>query len=578
MSGRVRLTTVVSVGVLLIAATSKASTIPVPPGGDLQQAINGAQAGDTIALPPGATFSGGFTLPVKSGDAWITIRTSGESGLPGDGGRISPANADALAKIQQAPGVPAFATAAGAHHWRLSLLEIIGNGGSDMITLGNGSSAQQSLSQVPHDLVVDRVYMHGGAGGQKRGIALNSASTTITGCYISEIKLEGQDSQAVLGWNGPGPFTLSNNYFEAATENVMFGGADPSIPGLVPSDITIADNQFAKQPAWRGQSWLIKNLLELKNARRVTIVRNTFDYTWENGQSGFAILFTVRNQDGGCPWCQVDHVTFEQNVVRHAGAGVEMLGFDDNNPSQQTNTIVVRNNIFADIDSDRWGGNGYFVSIAGGPRDVTFDHNTVISDHGSGIVSMDGPPVLGFRFTNNLMKHNAYGFHGSGRGIGNDSIAAYLPGAIVSRNVMAGGSATQYPPDNSFPTPAQFESQFVSYAGGDYRLIPDSPWRGAGADGEDLGAVFGGGGGAPNPPRRPMQPIEGEGTISDGPVGGTGCPLLSFMVSTYVVKVDESTEFVNGSCTTLRLGTLIHGRGIVNDDGTVSLSYLAIIQ
>lgn len=164
--------------------------------------------------------------------------------------------------------------------------------------LGDGSGAQSSASQIPHDLAVDRVYRHGDAAkGQKRGIALNSASTTITNSYIADIKAVGQDSQAIGGWNGSAPFTITNNYLEGAGENLMFGGGDPSVPGLVPSDITIADNHFAKQPSWRMENWVVKNLIELKNARRVQIVRNTFEYSWQGGQSGYAVVFTVRNQD-----------------------------------------------------------------------------------------------------------------------------------------------------------------------------------------------------------------------------------------------------------------------------------------
>ena len=494
--------------VSLMTVPCAAATVAVPSGGDLQQAINGASPGDTIALAPGATFTGNFTLPNKAGADFITLTTAGDSGLPPDGTRVSPSNIGALAKIRQGGNGPAIATAAAAHHWRLMLLEVQGSGSADLIALGDGSGAQTAVSQVPHDLVVDRLYIHGDpVNGQKRGIALNSASTTITGSYIADIKAIGQDAQAICGWNGPGPYVITNNYLEAATENVMFGGSDPSVSGLVPSDITIADNQFSKQTAWRSQNWVVKNLIELKNARRVAIVRNTFEYNWEGGQSGYAVVFTVRNQDGGCPWCTVDHVSFEQNVVQHSAAGIQILGYDSDHPSQQTRTIVIRNNIFADIDSQKWGGNGYFLALSGGARDVTIDHNTIAQENASGIVNLDGAPVLEFVYTNNLSKHDAYGFIGTNRGIGDDSIYAFLPGSSISRNVMAGGPADKYPPDNSFPSTAQFEAQFVSYAGGDYRLIASSPWRGAGTDGADLGASSDrspGGPSNPEPPRRPI--------------------------------------------------------------------------
>jgi hypothetical protein len=481
--------------VCVAGSPAYAATIAVPASGNLQAAINNAQAGDTIALEAGATYTGNFKLPNKNGRDFITIRTAGDQGLPGDGGRISPAHADLLAKIRSGSTSPAFETSAGAHHWRLQLLEIQGTttGAGDIVTLGDGSRAQTALSQIANNLVVDRVYIHGDAAtGQKRGIALNSASTTITGSYISDIKAVGQDSQAIGGWNGPGPYTITNNYLEAAGENLMFGGADPAVPNLVPSDITIADNDFSKQTAWRSEKWVVKNLIEMKNARRVHILRNTFEYNWQGGQSGYAVLFTVRNQDGNCPWCQVEQVTFEENVVRHTAAGIQILGYDNNHPSQQTRDIVVRNNLFADIDNKKWGGSGYFLSLTGGARDITIDHNTIIQDHASGLVQADGAPVLGFAFTNNLARHNSYGIIGTNHGVGNDSIAAYLPGSEITRNVMAGGAASKYPDGNSFPSTGQFEGQFVSYGGGDYRLTGGSPWRRAAIDGLDLGALLDG--------------------------------------------------------------------------------------
>jgi len=215
---------VVCLAVVVSARPASAATIQVPPGGNVQQAIAAAQPGDVIALTPGVVYPGPITLTAKSGDTPITIRTAGDAGLPNDGARIAPANAPALAVIQQTGNAPAVQTAPGAHHWRLMLVEIQGNGVSDIVTLGDGSNAQAALAQIPHDLVVDRVYLHGDAvRGQKRGIALNSATTTITGSWISDIKAVGQDAQAIAGWNGPGPFMIETIVPGLASTSKMAG-------------------------------------------------------------------------------------------------------------------------------------------------------------------------------------------------------------------------------------------------------------------------------------------------------------------------------------------------------------------
>ena len=494
----------------LVAAQSN-STIRVPAGADLQDAINRARPGDTIILDSGATYVGNFVLPAKLGasDAFTTIRSSAaDSVLPGPSVRMDPSYAAHLAKLRSPNTAPALATAPGAHHYRLLFLEFQANanGIGDIVTLGDGSSAQNSLAQVPHDLTVDRCYVHGDPKlGQKRGIALNSARTDIVNSYVSDIKVIGQDSQAVGGINGPGPFTISNNYLEGSGENVMFGGGDPSIPNLVPSDITITNNLIAKPVSWRDERWTVKNLLELKNARRVTISGNTLENNWLAAQTGFAVLFTVRNQDGHCPWCQVEDVVFERNVVRHSAAGINILGHDDLQPSQQTQRISIRNNVFSDIDNKKWGGNGYFLLLTGEPRDIVVDHNTIIQPNALGIVVVGGPPTLGFVFTNNLVRHNEYGLKGDNRASGLDTIRAYFPASNITANVIADGQERFYPSGNFFPSSAEFQRQFVSYDTGDYRLVSGSPWRAAGIDGGDLGA----GAGTPAAPLQPPRPPGG---------------------------------------------------------------------
>jgi hypothetical protein len=484
-------------GILVAAAVvgpvrASGATVSVPAGGNLQEALNAARPGDVVELAAGATYVGNFVLPAgPSGETFITVRTARDPQLPAPGARIQPSDAPKLAKLRSPDARPALQTSAGAHHWRLELLEFLPNEepSGAIVSFGDGSSAQSQLAQVPHDIVLDRAFIHGHpANGQRRGIALNSASTTITGCYVSEIKAVGFEAQAIGGWNGPGPFTISNNYLEAAGENVMFGGSDPSIPNLVPRDIAIIRNKLSRPVAWREQKWEIKNILELKNARKVTITDNILENNWQAAQAGFAVLFTVRNQGGRCAWCQVEDVVFERNIVQHSGGGVSILGRDDEGHSEQTRGIAVRNNLFLDIDNQRWGGSGYFMLLTGAPRDIVVDHNTIIQPHSSGIVQVEGPPVVGFVFTNNIVRHGAYGFMGSDHAPGADTIKAYLPAAVIAHNAIADGAADRYPPSNQFPSFAEFRKQFAHFDSGDFRLAGSSPWKQAGSDRTPLGA------------------------------------------------------------------------------------------
>src|SRR5207245_10804232 len=115
----------------------------------------------------------------------------------------------------------------------------------------------------------------------------------------------------------PRPISICTNTIEGSAENAIFGAADPASPDFIPSDIEIRRNYFFKPLSWRvgdpsyaGIHWVVKNLLELKNAQRVLIDGNLFENNWQDAQGGTAILFTVRHQDGTTPWSIVAYVTF----------------------------------------------------------------------------------------------------------------------------------------------------------------------------------------------------------------------------------------------------------------------------
>jgi len=424
-------------------------------GADLQRALDRAEPGDTLVLQAGAIFEGPFTLPRKRGLGWITVRSAGA--IPPAGTRAGPSDAAQMPKLV-AVGGPAIIAGAGVHSFRFVGLEVRPLPGQfiyELIELGRNELATYDL---PRDLVFASCYIHGDPlFGGRRGIALNSGATAIVDSTLSEFKEQGADSQAIAGWSGTGPFLIANNTLEGAGENLLFGGADAPNAGRIPSDIEIRGNLFEKPVSWKrgepeftGAEWSVKNLLELKDARRVLIEGNTFEHNWAQSQNGFAILFTVRNQEGTAPWSVVEDVTFAGNVVRDVGSGINILGRDNshNDQSGQTQRIDIRDNRFEDVGGKEWVGQGTLFQILEGTAEVTIEHNTGLQN--GSIIVAEGPPNLGFAFRNNIVAHNAYGITGTSAGTGNSALAAYFPGAAVEGNVFIGGEASRYPSGNRF--------------------------------------------------------------------------------------------------------------------------------
>jgi hypothetical protein len=395
-----------------------------------------------------------------------------------------------------------ISTEAGAHHYRFIGVEIAPAEGEFLNTLVQLGDDDTTVETLPHHIVFDRVYIHGDAKrGARRGVAMNSRYTAVIDSYLADFKEVGRDTQAIAGWNGAGPFKIANNYLEAAGENVMFGGADPTIRNLVPADIEVVRNHITKPLRWKvgddtfdGVEWAVKNLLELKNARRVLIDGNLLEYNWPHAQNGFAILFTVRNQDGGAPWSAIEDVVFSNNLVRHVAAGINILGHDDNHPSQQARRIAIRNNVFVDVGG-RWG-NGRLFQLLNGTSGVSIDHNTAFQT-GSILAGGDTLPHTSFVFQNNVVPHNENGISGSGTAPGTATLERYFPKAIVRRNVIVGGPAARYPRDNFFPASlddgASDGASLEDAASGLSRKLQTlaRPFSGKATDGRDPGADIG---------------------------------------------------------------------------------------
>ena len=456
---------------------TRGRVVHVKAGQSLQSAIDAAQPGDRITLEPGAVYQGPFRLPRKAGDQWIAIASASDQ-LPARGQRVTPADARLMPKLT-ATGDFVIEAMPGAHHYRLVGLEIAPAAGVYVNTIVMLGDREKTADSQPHHIIVERSYIHGDAKkGSRRGVALNSRHTAVIDSHLSDFKEVGVDSQAIAGWNGAGPFRIENNYLEAAGENVMFGGADPTVPNLVPADIQVLRNHMTKPLRWKvghasyeGTEWAVKNLFELKNARRVLVEGNVFERNWTHAQNGFAILFTVRNQDGGAPWSTVEDVTFLNNIVRHVGGGVNVLGRDDIKPSQQTQRIAIRNNLFLDVGGS-WGG-GRLFQLLDGTSSISIDHNTALQT-GSILFGGDHAPHTGFVFQNNIAPHNEHGITGSGTEAGTQTLARYFPLAVVRGNVIVGGNSGKYPADNVFARTLD-EAGIAGLASGSLRTLANQP-------------------------------------------------------------------------------------------------------
>jgi len=187
-----------------------------------------------------------------------------------------------------------------------------------------------------------------------------------------------------------------------------------------------------------------------------------------------------------------------------------ITGYDDIHSSRQTQDITVRNNLMYDISkgwhtprpagldpANQWLGPGRLAIIGAGPKNITFDHNTVVNNGSSTIFiyggkTPTGVQITGFELTNNLLSQQSYAIYGDTKGQGTVALNYYTPAAIVQRNTFAGASAKLYPVGNDFPTMAQWLADFVnpSVAVADYHLKSTSLSNNAASDGKDIGVDY----------------------------------------------------------------------------------------
>jgi hypothetical protein len=528
------------------------TVISVPSGGNFQEALNNANCGDTIKLQAGATFAGTFVVPARPCDDshWIIVRTSApDSSLPPEGTRISPC----YAGVTALPGRPAFHCTTTKNV--LAKIQILRTGSSGPLLMQNGASHYRFLgleitrthsagivynlvanegSGASDHIIFDRSWLHGTARDDTaRGILLMASRYAgVVDSYLSDFHCVSKsgacvDSQAIAGGLGSkpmGPFKIVNNFLEAASENILFGGGAATV---TPADLEIRRNHMFKPMTWKqgqpgyvgganGNPFVVKNLLELKNAQRVLFEANVLENTWGGfSQAGFGILVTPKNQSNGktnvCPICQVTDVTIRNVTISHVGDGLQIANAlsDSGGLPKAGLRYSIHDVIIDDLNAAKYRGNGTFAQVSmdnGVPvlQDVTINHVTAFASNAMLVLGDDievNPPMKNFVFTNNIV-NGPYPVLTTGGGPVNCAYynaplialgACFEPYTFSHNAVIA--TKTNFPPskfpsENFFPATAA-GVDFVNYNGGnggDYHLQSSSPYKNAGMDGKDLGA------------------------------------------------------------------------------------------
>jgi hypothetical protein len=402
------------------------TTYSLPVGGTNCHATNSSQfsaclisanPGDIITLDAGTVYIGNFAVPSNSNPShkWIYIQSSNYSSLPAPGTRVSPADAVNMPKIVTPNVSQALSFKTGSNYIRTVGVEIYSastyqpSGYTPGVNFGyylvgmNGPFPW--TLPIADEIIFDRCYVHGDATHDvQAGIQSNFSNYALVDSYLSELHAKGVEVVGTGGFYTPGPQVINNNYIEAAGENIFFGGSGGNTNPWVPADITITNNYIFKPLAWVPLSlngtYVMKNSLELKSAKRVLVDHNVIENKWAAGQVTGAVMVEMATSQSG-DIAVLHDITISNNTLKNVISGFTVQALDYycgtpsypncHNPGDVARVNYI-NNLVTLWDTTTQGGNGHtdliaFVPganntvsppVAGLPHDLLAQHNTVV--------------------------------------------------------------------------------------------------------------------------------------------------------------------------------------------------------
>jgi len=203
----------------------------------------------------------------------------------------------------------------------------------------------------------------------------------------------------------------------------------------MPRDVTIRGNWITAKPEWMALPIGVKTRLELKAVDGALIEGNQIEYVWRQGQGGYLVSFTVRNQNGKAPWSTIRNVVFRTNTLMHGAAAFNLLAVDDTQPSVVMQGVTITGNRVTDLDPLEYrGGSKRMIQIAGGPTDLAITTNTFAGIGLTSAVYFTGSAMATtLTISGNTWPRTTYGIFGDGATVG-QAWARFVTSGTLGQN------------------------------------------------------------------------------------------------------------------------------------------------
>jgi hypothetical protein len=354
----------------------------------LQQTIDGVPAGTTITLDPGKLYDGTIVIKPKEGadaERPLTITTRGwiDKGA-GWNGLVTPADKPRMAVLRATAreNVGVSIESGGGHVALVGLaFEAVPPAGQgDIIRIG--SHKETDADRLPRNITIRQVLLQGDRDhGQKRAIVAHGQDIDISQVWCEEIFIAGQDAQCIAAWNGGKRVRVRHAYLAAGAENLLIGGSPAASEHVTPEDWLIEDVILHKPLRWQqdGANRQVKNLLEFKFGKNITVRRVLGVNNWKAAQDGMALLLNYTT-NGRCPQCgNLENVLIEDVVMLNVAGGISFQGYSwlrDSFSDGKLRDITIRN-AYVQLT----GGAGRTIQIANvlGRHDLRIERSTFIN-------------------------------------------------------------------------------------------------------------------------------------------------------------------------------------------------------